>query len=216
MTQMEIMKRVEEIGIVPVVKLDDPERDAKSLGQALVDGGVPVAEVTFRAAGAEKAIAIMAKEFPEMIVGAGTVLTVAQAEAAKAAGAVFVVSPGYIEEVMDYCTANDLIYFPGCITPTEICHAYNKGLRVLKFFPAEQAGGLKFIEAVCSAIGDLRFMPTGGVGLKNLDVYIASKSIVACGGSYMVKADLINDGRWDEITDLCKKSRAIIDKVRGN
>ena len=209
-----VNKRIEEIGIVPVIKLSDPENEAAPLAKALVDGGVPVAEVTFRAAGAERAIAIMKKTCPDMLLGAGTVLTTEQVDKAIEAGAEFIVSPGFDAEIVAYCKERNIPIYPGCTTPTDYHAAYKFGLEVVKFFPAEQSGGLAKIKAMSAPFPMFKVMPTGGISLKNLGEYISSPIICACGGSYMVTADLIAGGKWNEITELCKKSREIVIEAR--
>lgn len=206
---------ISSIGVVPVIKLNHPERDAAPLARALCEGGLPVAEVTFRAAGAASAIKIMKQTCPDMIVGAGTVLTVAQIDEALAAGAQFIVSPGFNSKLADRCQELNLPYFPGCTTATEYQMALEYGLEVLKFFPAEQSGGLAKIKALSAPFAMFKIMPTGGINLKNLESYLSCPVIAACGGSYMVTADLIDNQKWDEIIDLCRQSAAIVKKVRG-
>ncbi len=211
----ELQKKVSEIGIVPVIKLTNPERDAAPLAKALIEGGVPVAEVTFRAAGAATAIRIMKETYPEMMVGAGTVMTTAQVDEAVAAGATFIVTPGLDVDIVKYCQEKGVTIFPGCTTPTDYHAAFKLGLEVLKFFPAEQSGGLDKIKAMAAPFPMFKVMPTGGIGLKNLAAYASCPVIAACGGSYMVTADLIENGKWDEITELCKKSVEIIKEARA-
>ena len=206
---------VTSIGVVPVIKLDHPQRDAANLANALCAGGVPVAEVTFRAAGAAEAIRLMAEAQPQMLVGAGTVLTTAQVDEAIAAGAKFIVTPGLDPEIVRYCQDKGIDVFPGCTTPTDYHTAYKLGLKTLKFFPAEQSGGLAKIKAMSAPCPMFKVMPTGGISLKNLKEYISCPVICACGGSYMVTADLINNQKWDEITDLCKKSVEIVKEARA-
>lgn len=206
---------ISSIGVVPVIKLNHPKRDAAPLARALCEGGLPVAEVTFRAAGAASAIKIMKETCPDMIVGAGTVLTVAQIDEALAAGAQFIVSPGFNSKLADRCQELNLPYFPGCTTATEYQMALEYGLEVLKFFPAEQSGGLAKIKALSAPFAMFKIMPTGGINLKNLESYLSCPVIAACGGSYMVTADLIDNQKWDEIIDLCRQSAAIVKKVRG-
>ena len=212
----ELQARIAEIGVVPVIKLDHPQRDAASLAKALCDGGVPVAEVTFRAAGAADAIRIMAETCPDMLVGAGTVLTTGQVDEALAAGAKFIVTPGLDPDLVRYCQEKGVTIFPGCTTPTDYHTAFKLGLEVLKFFPAGQSGGLAKIKAMSAPFPMFKVMPTGGVSLKNLKEYLSSPVICACGGSYMVTADLINGQKWDEIVELCRKSVEIVREVRGN
>ncbi len=211
-----INEQIAAIGIVPVIKLSHPERDAAPLAKALTAGGVPVAEVTFRAAGADTAIRLMKEANPNMLVGAGTVLTTEQVDKAIAAGASFIVSPGFDGELVDYCLAKGIAVYPGCTTPSEYQAGIKRGLEVLKFFPAEQSGGLAKIKAMSAPFPMVKIMPTGGISLKNLADYTACKAVCACGGSYMVTADLIENGEWDTITDLCKQSVAIIKEVRNN
>ncbi|MGI6181395.1 MAG: bifunctional 4-hydroxy-2-oxoglutarate aldolase/2-dehydro-3-deoxy-phosphogluconate aldolase [Agathobaculum sp.] len=211
----EIEKKVQSIGVVPVIKLTNPERDAIPLAKALIAGGVPVAEVTFRAAGAAKAIKLMHDNCPEMLVGAGTVLTIEQVDEAMAAGAQFIVTPGMDPEIVKYCQKVGIAIFPGCTTPTDYHTAYKLGLEVLKFFPAEQSGGIAKIKAMNAPFPMFKVMPTGGISLKNLADYAKNSVIAACGGSYMVTADLIENGKWDEITDLCKKSVEIVKEARN-
>ena len=211
----ELQKKIGEIGVVPVIKLNNPTRDAKPLADALCAGGVPVAEVTFRAAGAADAIRIMRETHPEMLIGAGTVLNEQQVDEAIAAGASFIVTPGLDIEIVKYCQAKGITIFPGCTTATDYHAAYRLGLEVLKFFPAEQSGGLDKIKSMSAPFPMFKVMPTGGIGLKNLATYAASKVICACGGSYMVTADLIDNGKWDEITELCRKSVEIVKEARA-
>jgi len=206
---------IANIGVVPVIKLANPERDAAPLAKALCAGGVPVAEVTFRAAGADKAIRLMREACPEMIVGAGTVTEKAQIDATIAAGGQFVVTPGLDPDLVAYAQEKNIPIFPGCTTPTDYHTALKFGLELLKFFPAEQSGGLAKIKAMSAPFPQFKVMPTGGISLKNLGEYIASPVIAACGGSYMVAADLIEGQKWDEITELCKKSREIVEAARA-
>ncbi|MGM9613861.1 MAG: bifunctional 4-hydroxy-2-oxoglutarate aldolase/2-dehydro-3-deoxy-phosphogluconate aldolase [Butyricicoccus sp.] len=210
-----ITKRISEIGVVPVIKLSYPERDAAPLAKALTEGGVPVAEVTFRAAGADIAIKAMKETCPDMIVGAGTVLTTEQIDKAIEAGAQFIVTPGFDPELVAYCQKKDIPVFPGCTTPTDYHAALKFGLEVLKFFPAEQSGGLAKIKAMSAPFPMIKVMPTGGISLKNLKDYISNPVIAACGGSYMVTASLIEGQKWDEIIDLCKQSVAIVKEARN-
>lgn len=213
---MNINEKIEQIGVVPVIKLNNPKRDAALLAKALCEGGVPVAEVTFRAAGADEAIRLMKQACPDMLVGAGTVLAIEQVDKAIEAGAEFIVSPGFDVEIVKYCKEKGIAVYPGCTTPTDYHAAYKQGLEVVKFFPAEQSGGLDKIKAMSAPFPMFKVMPTGGISLKNLKEYISCPVICACGGSYMVTADLIDNGKWEEITDLCKKSIDIIKEARNN
>ena len=203
------------IGVVPVIKLTYPERDAAPLAKALCECGLPVAEVTFRAAGAADAIRIMKETCPEMIVGAGTVTTTDHIDQTIAAGGQFIVTPGFDPELVAYAQEKNIPIFPGCTTPTDYHAALKFGLELIKFFPAEQSGGLAKIKAMSAPFPPFKVMPTGGISLKNLETYLSASVIAACGGSYMVTADLIENNKWDEIIDLCKQTRAIVDKVRG-
>ena len=210
-----LSEAISKIGVVPVIKLNHPERDAVPLAKALCAGGVPVAEVTFRAAGAAKAIRLMAENVPEILVGAGTVLSTAQVDEAIEAGAKFIVTPGLDVEIVKYCQEKGITVFPGCTTPTDYHAAYKLGLEVLKFFPAEQSGGLAKIKAMSAPFPMFKVMPTGGISLKNLGEYSKAPVICACGGSYMVTADLIDNNKWDEITELCKQSVEIVKEARN-
>jgi 2-dehydro-3-deoxyphosphogluconate aldolase/(4S)-4-hydroxy-2-oxoglutarate aldolase len=208
-------ERISRIGIVPVIKLNNPERDAAALGKALVHGDVPVAEITFRAAGADKAIRLMKEACPNMLVGAGTVTTTEQIEKVVAAGGDFVVSPGFDPELVAYAQIKGIAVYPGCTTASEYHQALKFGLEVIKFFPAEQSGGLAKIKALAGPFPMFKVMPTGGISLKNLKDYLSCPIIAACGGSYMVTADLIDNQKWDVITELCKQSREIVKDARS-
>ena len=208
-------QKISEIGVVPVIKLNHPERDAADLGRALCAGGVPVAEITFRAAGADIAIKLMKEANPDMIVGAGTVTRTEQIDAVIAAGGEFIVTPGFDPELVQYAQEKSIPIFPGCTTASEYHQALKYNLEVIKFFPAEQSGGLAKIKALSAPFPMFRVMPTGGISLKNLKEYLSSPVIAACGGSYMVTADLIDNQKWDEITELCKKSREIVKEARA-
>ena len=205
----DIYKTLEELKVVPVIKLDSPEQ-AKPLGQALMNGGLPVAEVTFRTDAAEESIRIMAKEFPDMCVGAGSLATKEQAEKALNAGAKFFVSAGFSPAVADVADANGLPYFAGCCTPTEIIMCITRGYKVVKFFPAKQYGGLDTIKALAAPFPGLKFMPTGGINASNIKEYLASDKIIACGGSWMVDSKLVAAGKYDEIEALVKEAVATV------
>ena len=207
-------EKISAIGVVPVIKLNHPERDAVGLAKALCAGGVPVAEVTFRAAGADKAIKLMKEACPDMLVGAGTVTTTAHIDAVIAAGGDFIVTPGFDPELVAYAQEKNIPIFPGCTTASEYHQALKFGLELIKFFPAEQSGGLAKIKALSAPFPQFKVMPTGGISLKNLKDYISAPVIAACGGSYMVTADLIDNNKWDEIIDLCNKSREIVKEAR--
>ena len=209
-----LSEKISAIGVVPVIKLKNPE-DAPKLGKALCDGGVPVAEITFRAEGADRAIRLMHEACPEMIIGAGTVLSEEQIDRAVAAGAQFIVCPGLDPELVKYAQKKGVDIYPGCTTPTDYHAAYRLGLELIKFFPAEQSGGIAKIKAMSAPFPMFKVMPTGGISLKNLADYIKNPVIAACGGSYMVTADLIENGKWDEITELCRESRRIVEEARN-
>ena len=208
-------QKISEIGVVPVIKLNHPERDAADLGRALCAGGVPVAEITFRAAGADKAFRLMKEACPDMLVGAGTVTATSQIDAVIEAGGEFIVTPGFDPELVQYAQEKSIPIFPGCTTASEYHQALKYNLEVIKFFPAEQSGGLAKIKALSAPFPMFHVMPTGGISLKNLKEYLSSPVIAACGGSYMVTADLIDNQKWDEITELCKKSREIVKEARA-
>ncbi len=203
----EVLKEIYQIGIVPVIALNDA-KDAKPLAEALCEGGLPCAEVTFRTAAAEESIRIMTTEFPQMLVGAGTVLTTEQVDKAVAAGAKFIVSPGLNPKIVKYCADKGIPIAPGCANPSDIEQAIENGLEVVKFFPAEAAGGLEMIKAMSAPYGNVKFMPTGGINAKNLVEYLDFKKIIACGGSWMVKSDMIAAGEFDKIKTLTKEAVA--------
>lgn len=199
----DVMSVIKEKKIVPVVKLDRVE-DALPLAKALLDGGLPVAEITFRTDAAEEAIRQIRNKYPEMLCGAGTVVNLDQAERAVSAGAAFIVSPGLSREVIQYAQKNHIPVLPGCCTPTEIMEAMNCGLTVVKFFPAKQFGGLDTIKALSAPFPGMMFMPTGGISAENLRTFLGFNKIYACGGSWMVADNLIKEGRFDEIARLTK------------
>ncbi|MCL2300214.1 MAG: bifunctional 4-hydroxy-2-oxoglutarate aldolase/2-dehydro-3-deoxy-phosphogluconate aldolase [Firmicutes bacterium] len=203
-----ILDQIAKTRVVPVIAIENAA-DAPALGRALLAGGLPLAEITFRTAAGEEAIRRMAAEVPEVLVGAGTVLNAAQAQAALSAGAKFIVSPGLDAETVKFCLQKNIPVFPGCATPSEMQCALNLGLTHLKFFPAQQAGGLAYLKAVSAAYTMLRFIPTGGIGPGNLREYLAFGKIIACGGSWMCQKDLICAGKWEEITRLCGEAAAI-------
>lgn len=200
-----IVQRIYEIGIVPVIAIDDVEK-AVPLAKALVAGGLPAAEVTFRTDAAEEAIRRITKEVPEMLVGAGTVLTKDQVDRALDAGSQFIVSPGFNPEITRYALDKGALMMPGTATPGEMEQAMSMGLDVVKFFPAEQNGGVAKLKAVAGPYTNLRWMPTGGVNAKNLMDYLSFNKIIACGGTWMVKKDLIEAEKWDEIEALTREA----------
>ena len=210
----EVLKKIQEIGIVPVVVLDDA-KDAAPLAKALIDGGLPCAEVTFRTEAAEECIRIMADKFPEMLVGAGTVLTTEQVDRAIAAGAKFIVSPGLNPKVVKYCVEKNIPITPGIITPSEMEQAIELGLEVVKFFPAESFGGLKTIKSMAAPYNKMMFMPTGGINPENVKEYLKFDKILACGGSWMVAGNLVKEGKFDEIAKLVAEAKEIVKEIRG-
>ena len=208
------LKTLGSIGIVPVVVLNKADH-AQPLAQALVNGGLPCAEVTFRTDAAEESIRLIAKNFPDMFVGAGTVLTVEQADRAFNAGAKFIVSPGLNPKVVEHCLKKGYPVCPGIMTPTELEMALGFGLDVVKFFPAENAGGLKMIKAMSAPYTMMQFMPTGGINASNVRDYLACNKILACGGSWMVKGELINAGDFAQIEKLTREAAGIVKEIRG-
>ncbi len=210
----DMMKQLQTIGIVPVVVLNS-EEDALPLGECLMKGGLPCAEVTFRTAAAEASIRRLVKAYPEMIVGAGTVLTCEQADRAIDAGAKFIVSPGFNPKVTEYVLKRGVPMTPGVCTPTEIEAALQYNLDVLKFFPAEPSGGLKMIKALAAPYVGVHFMPTGGISASNVRDYLAYDRIVACGGSWMVSGALIKEKKFDEIEKLVQEAADIVKEIRG-
>lgn len=208
-----IIKRIKDMGIVPVVVLEDPS-DARLLGEALCKGGLPCAEVTFRTEAAEESIRIMSEDFPEMLVGAGTVLTTDQVDRAVAAGASFIVSPGLNPRIVKYCVSKGIIIIPGCANPSDIEQALENGLTTVKFFPAEAAGGLPMVKAMAAPYGNVTFMPTGGIQPNNVGEYLSFPPIIACGGSWMVKEELIQKKEFDQIVKLAEEARQLVKKYR--
>ena len=200
-----VLEQISKIGIVPVVKIDNAA-DALPLAKALCAGGLPCAEVTFRTSAAAEAIKIMTDNFPSMCVGAGTVLNAEQVDAAVAAGAKFIVSPGLNPRTVKYCVEKNIPITPGTSSPSDIEQAIELGLDVVKFFPAEQSGGLAKIKAMAAPYVNMKFMPTGGVNAKNLTSYLDFPKIIACGGSWMVKKDLVAAGKFDEIQALTEEA----------
>ena len=209
-----VLEQIQKTGIIPVVVLDDA-KDAEPLAKALCDGGLPCAEVTFRTEAAEECIRIMSEKFPEMFVGAGTILTTEQVDRAVAAGAKFIVSPGLNPRIVTYCVEKGIVITPGCANASDMEQALENGLEVVKFFPAEPAGGLNMIKALAAPYVGLKFMPTGGISPKNVRDYLAYDRIIACGGSWMVKNDLVKAGDFAAITELAKECVQIVKESRG-
>ena len=210
----ETLQQLYDIGLVPVVKINDAA-NAVPLAKALVAGGLPAAEITFRTTAAAESIRAIAEACPEVVVGAGTVLTTKQVDEAVAAGAQFIVSPGFNPKVVDYCLAHDILMTPGISDASGVEQCLERGLEVVKFFPAEQAGGLPYIKALAGPYADVRFMPTGGISPANLVSYLSCPAVFCCGGTWMVKEDLIDEGRFDEVERLCREAVELMKGVRG-
>ena len=208
---MEMLEKLSLAGIVPVIKVEDAA-DAVPLCKALADGGLPVAEITFRSDAAEEAIRRVHEELPEVILGAGTVLTKDQVDRAVNAGATYIVSPGLNPEIVKYCQEKNVPIVPGCGNPSDIEVALSLGLKTVKFFPAEPLGGLNLIKAMAAPYGAVTFLPTGGVNEKNLNDYLAFNKVIACGGSWMVPADAVAAKDWKRIEDL---TRSAVNKMLG-
>ena len=211
---MTISEQFKEYGVVPVVVLNDA-KDALPLAKALVEGGLACAEVTFRTEAAEESIRLMSEAYPEMLVGAGTVLNAEQVDAAVAAGAKFIVSPGLNPRPVKYCVEKNIPIPPGTSSPSDIEQAIELGLDVVKFFPAEQSGGLAKIKAMAAPYTMVKFMPTGGISTKNLADYLSCDKILCCGGSWMVKGDMIKAGEFDKICTMAKEAVAKVKEIRG-
>jgi 2-dehydro-3-deoxyphosphogluconate aldolase/(4S)-4-hydroxy-2-oxoglutarate aldolase len=209
-----ILDALGDLGLVPVVKIERAE-DAVDLGRALLAGGLPCAEITFRTEAAEDAIRRISSSLPEILVGAGTVLSVDQADRAVSAGAQFIVSPGFNQKLVGWCLENEIPVTPGVLTPTEIEMALDRGLKILQFFPAEAMGGIATLKAIGAPYGDVKFVPTGGINQNNLADYLAQPNVHCCGGSWMVKASLISASRFDDITKLTRDAVSLVSQVRG-
>lgn len=208
-----VAETIEKMGVVPVVVLNDA-KDAAPLARALCEGGLPCAEVTFRTEAAEESIRIMTTEFPDMLVGAGTVLTIGQVDRAAAAGAEFIVSPGFDPEIVDYCISKEIPVYPGCVTPSDVAQAVKRGFKAVKFFPAVQFGGTETIKALAAPYAGVKFMPTGGINAGNLESFLSCDKIIACGGSWMVKGSLVAEGKFDEIKAMTEETVALVKKIR--
>jgi len=202
---MKIEEKLYDYGIVPVVKIDDSTK-AIPLAKALLNGGLPCAEITLRTVEGIAAIKNIADEMKDFCVGAGTVLTIEQASEAINAGAQFIVTPGFNPDVIEYCIGKGIPIFPGCSSPTDMERALSMGISTVKFFPSEPLGGVNYLKAVAGPYSSLKFMPTGGINEKNINSYLSFDKIIACGGSWMVKDELINNDKFDEITTLTKSA----------
>jgi 2-dehydro-3-deoxyphosphogluconate aldolase/(4S)-4-hydroxy-2-oxoglutarate aldolase len=194
-------QQIYELGVLPVIKIEDAA-NAKGLAKALIDGDLPAAEVTFRTKAARDAIKAISQEFPEMLMGAGTILTTVQVDEAVAAGAKFIISPGLNPKIVEYCTSKNIPIYPGINNPSQIEQAIELGLNVVKFFPAEPSGGLNMLKAMSAPYGNMKFMPTGGINAANIEKYLEFKKILACGGSWMVPENLIESKDFAAITKL--------------
>ena len=199
------LEKIGELGIIPVVKIEKAE-DALPLGRALIDGDLPIAEITFRTSVAEESIKTLSGELPDLLVGAGTVLTIEQVKSAVSAGAKFIVSPGFNPRVVDYCIENSIPVTPGMNNPTQIEMALVRGIEVVKYFPAEASGGLALLKSMSAPYAGIKFIPTGGINQNNLCSYLSNNKVLACGGSWMVKAELISSGNFAEITRLTREA----------
>jgi 2-dehydro-3-deoxyphosphogluconate aldolase/(4S)-4-hydroxy-2-oxoglutarate aldolase len=208
-----IIQAIGNLALVPVVQIEFA-KDAISLGKALLEGGLPCAEITFRTASAEEAIQAIATTLPEIILGAGTVLTVPQAERAVEAGAQFIVSPGFNPKVVDWCLEHGVLVMPGVATPTEIEMGLDRGLNILKFFPAQAMGGVEMLKAIAGPYSNARFIPTGGINAQNLAEYLRLPMVFACGGSWFVKSNLISSGEFREITRLTQEAVSIVHQCK--
>lgn len=207
----EILRKISGYGLVPVIKIDRVD-DAVPLCWALMEGGLPVAEITFRTEAAEESIKRVSRANLNILLGAGTILNVDQVKCAVDAGASYIISPGFNRQVVEYCIKNDITVTPGAVTPTEVQYLIEYGLDVAKFFPAEQAGGLPMIKALSAPFPQMRFVPTGGINAKNLLDYLAFTNVIACGGSWMVKDDLIMSGQFDKIHALVEEAVALVER----
>ena len=210
-----IIEKISAMGVIPVVAIENAS-DAGGLGNALIEGGLPCAEITFRTAAAASAIRTLCNSHPGILVGAGTVLTKSDAEIAVDAGASFVVTPGFDGDLVDWCLDQSIPVIPGVMTPTDINAAINRKLNILNFFPAEAAGGVNTLKAISGPYGSIKFVPTGGITLGNLEAYLSLPNVVACGGSWLVQKDQISSGEFDTIESLVREAVQLVERIRGN
>ncbi len=208
-----IIQKLEEMGVFPIIVIDDPD-DAEPLGEALLKAGMPCAEVTFRTPAAAAAIDRLGRRFPQLLLGAGTVLKIDQAKQAKELGVQFILSPGFNPKVVDYCLGEGLTVFPGVCTPSEIEAAMDHGLTVLKFFPAEAMGGLNYLKAISAPLSMVRFLPTGGVNLQNLPAYLEFKQTLACAGTWIARKEWLKQKRFDLIAKEASQALEVVRTVR--
>ena len=211
--QNAIAARIQQLGIIPVIVVDQAE-SASNLGEALIRGGLPCAEITFRTDDAAEAIQRLSREQPEILLGAGTVLNEEQARRADDSGAQFIVSPGLNMQVVDFCRDREICVFPGVCTPTEIDAARNRGLEVVKFFPAEPIGGLTYLKAIAAPYADVSYIPTGGIGLSQLQEYLGFPKVLACGGSWLVRKDWLASGQFDRVTQAAAEAVRLVKETR--
>lgn len=195
---MNVIERIEELKVIPVAAIENA-KDAIPLANSLIEGGLPIIEITFRTAAATDAISQITKEFPELLVGSGTVLTIDQVKSSIESGAKFIVTPGYNPTIVDYCVENDITISPGLNSPSFVEWGLEKGLKCFKFFPAEVSGGIKMLQAFAGPYQGIKFIPTGGISDKNLLDYLSLPNVIACGGSWLVKKDLISAKNFEEI-----------------
>ncbi len=208
-----LKEKLKKYGIIPVVVLKD-NKDALGVAEALCSGGLSCAEVTFRTEAALESIGLMTEKYPEMLVGAGTILTVEQVEKAVLAGAKFIVSPGFDPEIVEYCLKKQIPIIPGCSTASDIAQAVKRGLRVVKFFPAQQAGGIAMMKALAAPYPMIEFMPTGGINAANVGEYLSHDKVLCCGGSWMVKERFVAEGKFDEIIKLSQEAADLVKEIR--
>ncbi|NVM43297.1 MAG: bifunctional 4-hydroxy-2-oxoglutarate aldolase/2-dehydro-3-deoxy-phosphogluconate aldolase [Candidatus Lokiarchaeota archaeon] len=212
---MDVIKELGKLRLVPVAVIEESKM-AIPLGNALIEAGLPVVEVTFRTVEAAESISLLKKEFPELIIGAGTVLSIEQVKAAVDAGSKFIVTPGFNPTIVDFCIEKNITIVPGINNPSFIEWGLERGLYFFKFFPAELSGGIKMLNAFSGPYPTARFMPTGGINDRNLTDYLKLKNVIACGGSWIVKKDLISSGNFEEIKTLTKSALSLIKSELGN
>ena len=210
---MNALEALKSTGIIPVVKIDDP-KDAVPMAKALLKGGLPAAEITFRTPAAAESIRLIAENVPEVFVCAGTVLTIEQAETAVNNGAKAIISPGTNPKVVSWCIENNVPVFPGCATPSEVEKNIELGLTAVKLFPAEVVGGVNMLKALAGPYSSMKFMPTGGINTENVKEYLSLKNVVACGGSWICPENLIREGKFDEIAKIAQEAAAIVASIR--
>lgn len=206
---MDIYEKIRELKIIPVATINN-KNDAVPLGKALIEAGLPVIEVTFRTEAAAEAIKILTKELPNLFVGAGTVLKVEQVKQAVNVGALFIVTPGFNPKVVDYCIEQNIPIIPGVNTPTMVEWALDRGLKVVKFFPADLSGGPKMLRNLAGPYPEMKYLPTGGINNDSLNKYLELTNVIACGGSWIVRKDLISKGKFEEIKKLTKDALSLI------